>query len=418
LKRAKQILISSRSALSLCYLLLFCIPQTKGQVNYVKNASLEQYDTCPFEVDQIRFAKYWTCIDTNLVWYNLTPSDGQPEYINTCDNTHNNAATAPDNARFFHYPRTGNGMAQVMMYFYQGGLGYNRDYLQGRLYKPLIGGKTYCVTFYVTQEQQSNYSIKQVQAYLDNGMIDTATFPGVPQTQYTPQIQYNNFVSDTLNWVKIEGSFTANGNERFITIGDFFNNANTDTIAFNTNSMFYGLAIYLVDDISVIESDTKAYAGPDVGKGSADSVLLGRDEIIPGIKWWRDGVLIDTLNAGLWCKDSVPGVHTYILSQTLCGLTTWDTVKVTVWPLNVENVGNLGNVKVFPNPAKDEITISSSNVKEGLLRIFDISGKQLLEQQFSQNNTSIHLDLSAGVYVLKLTDASGACNVQRLIIYK
>ena len=35
-----------------------------GQVNYVLNPSFEQYKNCPNDADQIKFANYWSSIDT------------------------------------------------------------------------------------------------------------------------------------------------------------------------------------------------------------------------------------------------------------------------------------------------------------------------------------------------------------------
>ncbi len=346
-----------RSGLLLLFAIFFT-HSARSQVNYVQNPSLEIYDTCPFSGDQIRFAKYWSAIDSNEYWGNPSGTDGQPEYLNTCD-PYANAASVPLNGYFYHYPRTGNGMATVLMFYYQypQAPNYLRDYLQGRLYKPLTIGKNYCVTFYASQEQQSSYSIKQIGAYLDDGHIDTTHVPGMPQPQYTPQILNNSFVTDTLHWVKIQGSFTANGTEKFITIGNFFNNLQTDTATFNANSLLGNDGYYLIDDVSVIETGTPAYAWntDTLYKGYLDSVLLGRDEIIPGIKWYRDGVLIDTLNAGIWIKDDTVGsYHTYIVEQTLCGLTTYDTVVVSVQLVNVGTIKNMKDLVVYPNPVQND----------------------------------------------------------------
>src|SRR6202012_3141344 len=90
------------------------------------------------------------------------------------------------------------------------------NYVQGRLYKPLISGKSYCVTFYVKMAQQSGYAINHICAYLDDGLIDTTKPPGAPQTQFLPQIDESALIDDTLNWHKVEGNFVANGTERFI----------------------------------------------------------------------------------------------------------------------------------------------------------------------------------------------------------
>src|SRR5690606_114255 len=97
-----------------------------------------------------------------------------------------------------------------------------RHYLQGRLRKRLTAGKRYCVSFWVNLAECSKYAVKELSAYLDNGSIDTTTMCGAPQTQYTPQITWSgNPITDTANWVKVEGSFVANGTEQFITLGTY-----------------------------------------------------------------------------------------------------------------------------------------------------------------------------------------------------
>ena len=83
------------------------------------------------------------------------------------------------------------------------------------------------------------------------------------QTQYTPQVIENAIINDTLNWIKVEGSFSSDGTEKFITISNFFKKANTSYAISNINGSDVALW-YLVDDVSVIESDTKALHGEQI----------------------------------------------------------------------------------------------------------------------------------------------------------
>ena len=410
--RTIKYILKSSSVTFVCYLLLIFTSNAYAQVNYVHNPSFEQYSQCPNAWDQIKFANFWSASDSTNTGTCI------PEYCNSCAGT-NIDVGIPYSLSYYHYPRTGNGMAQVQMFYDENSATFpvKRDYLQGRFYKSLVANKSYCVTFYVALEQESEYAINHIGAYLDNGQIDTSTSNcDKPQIQYTPQIVETTIINDTLNWVKIEGTFTATGNEKFITIGNFFNKTNTNYTIFDSWHLASGCSWYLVDDVSVIESDTKAFAwGTDtLHKGYLDSFLLGRDETIPGIKWYRDGVLIDTLNAGIWCKDNVLNSHhIYVVSQILCGLTTYDTVVVSVEMVssgvnvNSEHLQENG-VSVYPNPAKDEIMIrnTNSNTEPVMMDIYDLSGKKLLEKQiqFPQNDNHVHLDLSSGVYMLKLTD--------------
>ncbi len=397
----------------MCYLLLFCV--ARGQINYVLNPSLEQYDSCPNNYDQIKYALHWTAVDSMETWYAPSPSatNGQPEYINTCNNSNSNPASAPQNISFFHYPRTGNGMAQVVMYFYQSGFGYNRDYLQGRLFKQLSAGKNYCVTFYATLEQQSNYSINHIGAYLDNGSIDTTIYPGMPQTEYTPQVVENAIISDTLNWIKIEESFTANGTEKFITIGNFFDVVHTDTATFNAYSSFTGDGVYLIDDVSVIESDHMAFAGNDTTIVKGDSILLG--EIAVPYVWYKDSAglrLMDSTSGGIWVKPD--STATYVVKQTLCGAVSWDTVVVSVMPVNVVNLVNMKNVLVYPNPVQNELIIE--HAENCSIHIFDVVGREVYSGVMNQEKEMIDTrDFAKGVYFLEVKDNEGWQMIQKIV---
>ncbi len=77
------------------------------------------------------------------------------------------------------------------------------------------------MTFYTTLEQSSAYAINHIGAYLDDGSIDggqDSVGCAAPQTEYVPQVFETSIINDTLNWVKVQGSFVANGTEKFITI--------------------------------------------------------------------------------------------------------------------------------------------------------------------------------------------------------
>lgn len=207
-------------------LITFTCAKRIAQVNLVENPGLEQYRRCPTGVDQIMLASFWSPIDTN--WYTITGDlTGwgycSAEYCNTCIPAHLDGSV-PDAWHFYHFPHTGNGMAQVQMFYNDTGAAdpYKRDYLQGRIKGTLTAGQTYCVTFYVTLEQGSTFGINNIGAYLDDGSIDAAdTNCGEVQTAYVPQILDTNIIDDTLNWIKIQGGYVADGSERFITIGNF-----------------------------------------------------------------------------------------------------------------------------------------------------------------------------------------------------
>jgi len=403
----------------------FFVPHIVGQaqVNYVLNPSFEEYNTCPWNVDQIKYATYWEPIDTSGP---LKDTIGHPlcspEYCNVCASIMS-LVNVPNGGWYYHYARTGNGMAQMVMYFDESipSWGYKRDYLQGHLYKPLTAGKSYCVTFYVAGEQTSGYAINHIGAYLDDGSIDKGQDSlgcAQPQTGYTPQIVTNSFVIDTLatdttEWLKIQGSIVANGTERFITIGNFFDVSHTDTIGvshiwegswWNRNPT----SLYLIDDVSVIESDNVPDAGKDTSIAKGDSVFLGPHEIALPYWWYKLGnpVAIDS-GGGIWVKPD--SSTTYVLEQNLCGVLSYDSVTVNP-TLDVSNLLNERSVKIYPNPAKNEITIENSESSgEGEVRIFNVVGQEVFYAKLNSKKQQLDISkLVVGTYILQVTANDGS----------
>ena len=316
-------------------------------------------------------------------------------------------------------------MAQVQM-FYDEGVPppppYFRDYLQGRLYQTFVSGKQYCVTFYTVLEESSDYAIANIGAYLDNGGIDNTDSAGcaAPQTVYIPQVENTTIIYDTMHWVKIEGTFTAIGTEKFITIGNFRDKAHTNYVPY-ISLCGCGYAWYFIDDVSVIASDAIAYAGHDTIIGVGDSAYIGlHDEAMP-CTWYIQGnaTPIDS-GGGLWVKPTT--TTSYVVKQTLCGVSTYDTVKVIVWPQGVANVYGANYTRVYPNPTTDNVTFSyaipyASNSL--VLTVTNLMGQVI--KQFSlpdktgqiQWNTS---DLPNGLYLYKLTDQNNVLQIGKITI--
>jgi len=173
-----------------------------------------------------------------------------PDYYNSCANGGGNVPNVAGAA--YQYARTGDGICGVYVY---SNFGLTREYIQGELYDSLIGGKKYCISFYVNLIDFARYSISNVGAYLSSSLINFPScnnLPLIPQIENNPTIQLN----DTMNWMRIEGEFIATGGEKYITIGNFRDDSITDTMMFNNTPIVTSpMSYYLIDDISVICCD-------------------------------------------------------------------------------------------------------------------------------------------------------------------
>ncbi len=379
--------------------------------NLLKNGSFELHDSCPNTFDQIRFARYWDAIDTNYVFADsafFSFSDQYPEYVNVCGA---GAASVPINPNFHHYPRTGNGMVQSAIFndyslTITSGI-YWFNYFQGRLINRLTAGQSYCVTFYTLQEPGSQYAINKIGAYLDDGSIDTTRTPAKVQSQYTPQVFDTSVISDTVNWTRIQGSFVANGAEKFITIGMFFDTGNVRHV--NVLYSISGYGLYLFDDISVIPSNAHAYAGPDTTiRHAGDTATLGPTVNGDGMpcSWYKMGSTTP-IDSGGNIKVHPMATTSYIVKMDLCGTVTYDTVKVRVWPDTVSHVGvsqlGLTAIQIYPNPASDEVIVEGA---EGYsVGIFDLLGRCMVPPVIAAEKQVLQISrLASGLYCIRMTN--------------
>lgn len=286
---------------------------------------------------------------------------------------------------------------------------------------------------FVNLTHQSTYGIDAIGAYFGDVSLDTITRCNSPITYLTPQVTnpINTLIVDTLNWIPITGTFVANGTEKYLLIGDFKSDAATNKILVNPANLPTIGSDYLIDDVSLIEIDLPAYAGPDKSVKVGDSAFIGRQPDV-GIDeaciWYKmtsltSSVSIDTV-AGLWVKPVT--TTTYVVKQKIwCGNEKADTVVVFL-----DLVGLNENTKVikeylniFPVPAKNYIRLSIPdqawlNDFKTLL-IYNNLGQVLREEELNfKNNTFIvqTSDLNNGIYYLKFTGPQNISIPIRFII--
>ncbi|MEN9522556.1 MAG: hypothetical protein RL065_933 [Bacteroidota bacterium] len=122
--------------------------------------------------------------------------------------------------------------------------GANREYIQGTIQGSLIIGKKYRCYYYVSlksffapTDASNNFGI----GFTTYHVKQDSTWSNI--TNFLPKINDTTVISDTLNWVKVEGTFIADSAYKFFTIGNFFD--------FNHSK---GLAsYYYLDDVHIEE---------------------------------------------------------------------------------------------------------------------------------------------------------------------
>jgi hypothetical protein len=395
------------------------------------------FSKCPDDWNEIYLAKFWRNATDSL----MKGSYGM-EYYNTCGNSSfDGALHIPLNIYFWQYPRSGNGMAGAHFYYDKSGgslappapLPFNyRDCLQGHLYKPLIAGKSYCVSFWVNMAEVSGYGHNKLGAYLDDGSINSiADTAGEEITTVTPQVYTNTKIIDTANWVKIEGSFVANGKETHISIGNFANNSAVDTVITNYWGVGDHYSYYLIDDVSVVPVDAIAHAGVDrwveLGKQTQigpleDSTARGMD-----CKWYYKSKLIDSGNVITVSASSIKyAVDTYVVVQNVCGKTTRDTMLLRTVGAGMSSFATTENTfSISPNPSSGKFYISNASLRGGttkqsqqmFIKVYDLLGRVVYEQSLILNKaqTPLELNLAKGTYILELR-TEDAVQRERIVI--
>ena len=309
--------------------------------NLVNNYSFEDTIKCPDGAGAIIFSEYWF----NPVFAST------PDYFNSCANFSTVAAPnstvvgVPLNFFGFQMAKTGNAYAGFAIYC--ASPAQYRENIKNKLKRTLNTSKSYCVTYYVNLAEYSRFSTANIGFYFSNDSIINGTVSPPSIINVTPAYETPSLIGDTINWIKAQGTYTANGNENFITFGNFRNDASTikQQVKPLINIPYNDGAYYYIDDISVVEIGNADAGLAIIKKCAADSVILGTDSAWDATYSWQGSV-------GGWqstlsctnCPNPVakPLVTTkYYLTKQQCNVTTTDSVIVSIiTPTTQARAGN------------------------------------------------------------------------------
>ncbi|MBL7930851.1 MAG: T9SS type A sorting domain-containing protein, partial [Bacteroidia bacterium] len=219
-----------------------------------------------------------------------------------------------------------------------------------------------------------------------------------------------------------QGQFVADGTEKYAFVGNFRHDSITNSQLSNPTHLPANFSDYLIDDVSLIESDLYAFAGNDTMIFVGDSIFLGRQPDI-GINeaclWYKlpnMTIPIDTI-AGFWIKPT--STETYIVKQEICGNVKWDTVIVKPVLYTGNSLFDFAHsdIRVFPNPADRflELKISGLDLKTHFdkISIYNSLGQIVTTEEVK---TKIGTEsLPEGVYLLELRGNSGTVS-KRFVI--
>jgi len=331
-------------------LFLFIVLKTNSQ-NIVPNYSFEDMIQCPDNGGELNFTSQW-----------YAPTSGTSDYFNQCGAIGNTGV--PSNFAGTQYAKTGQAYIGIVVY------GSNpfsfREYAQTQLIDTLEQGKNYCISFNVNLPDNPAYTmvaITEMGLLLSNNPITSGNTLPLP---YTPQITSPSgyFLNDTTQWVEISGTYSALGGEKYITIGNFKNDINTDTMMLTTLS---AEGYYYVDDVSIYEIKNTD-AGNDTTICNGNIVQLGNANYQGVTYSWQPTTGLSNANIGNPTASPAQTTTYYLTQTTACNITT-DTVTVTVCDLPDVTVPNI----FTPNNdgINDEFRITSKKITSLNCKIYN-----------------------------------------------
>lgn len=411
LKRTTYLLINS-----FIYLL------GNAQINLVPNYSFEDtVGSCSLQMGIITNVKNWY------------PAKETPDYYNTCANSfiYPEFSTLPNNCRGYQQVKSGVAFSGIALYYLTNSsdsINISSELMGIKLKQSLKANTCYYGEFYISLVEASDIAINRI------GMLFTQNTYTLSYQTYDniiqPQIKWDTtkYFTDTLNWVKIAGTFIAQGGEQYLTIGNFRDgmNINKQFIARNfTNicniSNAQNASYIYVDDVSLYELTTPQLQSNAITIcPNADTLILGDTaRIQTHCQWFANGTAIDTTS---FIKVKPNQTTTYVLQTTNCTTTT-QTIVVT-YSNNCEPI--IVVEPIIPNvftPNNDSIndvwrfSLGKGNVLKGL-NIYNRWGNLISTNNETNKQQNIVLwdgrttsgeETPSGVYfyVLQYTDANG-----------
>lgn len=216
-------------------LLLFLYNNVTSQVNIISNGSFENYYSCPTSVGQI---------DSIIDW--KLPSYGSSDYFNICAT--NPDITIPINTFGNEFPIEGN--AYIGFGLFGDGINY-REYIQTKFTTSTEIGHIYKISIYTSLGDNFSYAIKQIHLVLSESPIIQNDYQTI---NIGPTIIFedSNYFSNKIGWTKCDLFYLADKKYSYLTIGNFYDDTNTDLLNLNDGSL-YPHSYYFIDSVSMID---------------------------------------------------------------------------------------------------------------------------------------------------------------------
>lgn len=213
-----------------------------SQTNLIQNPSFEEHQSSPKNISEFNKVNLWSKANTST-----------PDYYCTCEENKSYLTCVPQNA-FSNLPaHTGNCYAGIILY--QKNRKEYREYIQTEFIKPLIKGHTYLLSFYISEASYTRFKNKNIGIlFLKNKWEQNNDL----------RIENNESIElplDSKNkevWQKIQYTYQAQGDEKFLIIGKFETNKGISNKKYikapeylRVPPYYADVAYYFIDDVEL-----------------------------------------------------------------------------------------------------------------------------------------------------------------------
>lgn len=384
---------------------VIAINQLFGQFNLVQNPSFEQCLNCPTNGG----AEVGGQFTNNVIlpyWNNPSNSMASPDYY------HFNLMG--ENAI------DGNSMVGIVTFIsaFDDSIFVNfvngREYLQSELLDSLQNDKIYLIDFYTYVGGvlgQGNFLANNVGIHFSDTLLHTSNYYNI---SLNPQIKYfnNEIIQETNSWSKFSGIYIAAGSEKYMTIGNFNTDSETDFICLSPFWPATGKCYMLFDKFSVTPLDSipgglQVNAGQDYSICPGDTVFIGEKiSNLPANWYLLDGTEVDTNTAGVYVSPTV--TTTYVVTLDINGVYSTDTVTLTVGCAGVAEPEKT-NFSIGPNPNDGQFAINGQLSEGDIISIVSTDGRLIHSININQQTDVqlINLNLNTGTYLLEIENEFG-----------
>ena len=226
----------------------------------------------------------------------------------------------------------GDNFAGIMV-FSQGNK-LPRTYLTQTMTSTMKKGETYCVKFYVSLGDNSKFATNNIAAHFGKKDMTVSDKKSLIDKPHVLDIN-NKVFSGKFSWEKVCGTYTAQGGEKFITIGNFSMTEETKMEKIKQDaankSPQIGGAYYFIDNISVqlMEEEERCDCGSNNYEEVGSSLIYSKSDVIKDNMSLDEKMKLSTVYFGFG-RDMVTGAATKDLDRIVQLMKDNPTAKIRV----------------------------------------------------------------------------------------